>query len=768
MRYRLTSLVALCVLSIGFFFAAAASAQNARFTSFDVQGNQRIAGETILSYLGVSLGESITVSQANAGLDRILASGLFETADLVPSGSRLVVIVKEYPTINRINFEGNKRLDNEALSAVISSSPRRVFNADVAEADARQIVTAYEQSGRLAATVTPRIIRRSNNRVDLVFEIAEGRVTEIERLSFVGNRNYSDRRLRRVLETKQAGIFRSLIRSDTFIGDRIAFDEQLLRDFYLSRGYIDAQVLSVTPELSPTRDAFLLTFRVQEGQQYRFSRLTAISDLPEIDVDEYQAEIKARPGDVYSPATIDRAVERLELLATKQGLRFVRVRPNVIRNDADLTLDVEYIIERGPRIFVERIDIEGNATTLDRVIRQRFQTVEGDPLNPRQIQAAAERLRALNYFSDVEVSTRPGSSPQQLVVDVDVEEQPTGSLGFGANYSAQNGFGLAITFSESNFLGRGQTVNAAIDTTSSNSTSRLSITEPYFLGRDLRFTVGASYVTTDSENATFDTTTTSFFTALNFPTGEYSRTTLRYSLVDDEIEFNDTVTTSQILRDEQNEAVTSTIGYEWSYDTRDIGLDPTRGFAFSFGQDIAGLGGDVEHLITRFSAIGERKIYNEEITLIAALEGGHITAFGDSTSTRRTNRFLTRQSQLRGFEAAGIGPRDLNASGDPLGGNMYFAMRLEAQFPLTFLPEEYGMSGALFADAGSVWGLDNTAGGPNGTDPVDDGFHLRSAVGFGLLWDTQIGPLRFNFTRALSSQTYDKEQSFDFTIEARF
>ncbi len=747
--------------------AVQTTSQSYRFTSFVFEGNQRIEEATILDYLGVVPGQTISAAEVNDGLNRLQASGLFEEVTIVPSGSTLMIVVKEYPTINQINFEGNRRLNDEALGQLILSQPRRVFSPATAEADTRAIAAAYEVSGRLAATVTPRIIRRSDNRVDLIFEIAEGRVTEIERVSFVGNRAYSDRRLRRVLETKQAGLFRSVIRSDTFIADRIAFDEQLLRDFYLARGYVDAQVLSVTPELTPTRDAFLLTFRIREGQQYRLGRIEAFSDLPEIDLDLYQSEIKAETGDIYSPRLVDNAVERLELLATSQGLNFIRVRPNIIRNDAELTLDLEYIIERGPRVFVERIDIEGNATTLDRVIRNRFRTVEGDPFNPREIRAAAERLRALNYFSNVEVSARPGSSESQSVVDVNVEEQPTGTLGFSVSYEEQDGAGLAVTLSESNFLGRGQSVGLSFDTTSDAQNANISFSEPYFLGRDLTFSIGAGYTTTDSQDATYDTTTALFRTGLSYPLGEFSRIGLRYRLSNDELGINDPDATSEILINEADSAVTSAIEYSWSYDTRGRGLDPTRGIALRFAQEYAGLGGDVEHIKTTFAVIGEQDVFNEEVTLIAALEGGHIIGLGDS-GTRINTRFFNNQRQLRGFEAGGIGPRDTNASDDPLGGNSYVAVRLEAQFPLIFLPEEYGMRGAVFADAGSVWDLDDTNGGTSGNDPVDDGFNLRSVVGFGLLWDTQIGPLRFNFTRALSSEPYDREQSFDFTIQTRF
>ncbi|KGK78908.1 outer membrane protein assembly complex, YaeT protein [Thalassobacter stenotrophicus] len=756
----------LAVLTAG-IVSSAAQAQTFQFSSFEIEGNQRIEDATILSFIDLPTGQSVSAARVNDGLQRLQNSGLFESVELVPQGNRLIVVVQEFPTINQINFEGNDRLDAEILQSLVTSQVRRVFSPQQAERDAATIIQAYADQGRLTASVTPKIIRRSDNRVDLVFEISEGRTVEIERVSFVGNRAYSDRRLRRVLESTQAGIFRALIRSDTFVADRIAFDRQLLRDFYQARGYVDAQVLSVSSELSPERDGFFLTFRVQEGQQFRFGALTASSDLSDVDPDQFQDEIRIGEGKTYSPQAVDATIERLELLALQQGLDFVRVTPRVTRNDEARTLDIDFVVERGPRVFVERIDIEGNATTLDRVIRRQFATVEGDPFNPRAIRAAAERIRALGYFTQSDVSAREGSDPSQVIVDVDVEEQPTGSLGFGANYSVQDGVGLALTFRETNFLGRGQVVNFTLDTSSDNANSQLTFAEPFFLTRDLAASFSVFYRTTDSEDGAFDTRSVGASVGLGFPTGEYSDLRMSYSFTRDTLTPDSVATISQIIEDEQGTADTSAIGYRWRYDTRNVGLNPDAGVLLQFGQEFAGLGGDEEFIKSTFRLAGETTVWNGDVLLLATVEGGNLTSLGDTVS-RESNRFFNSQNILRGFESSGIGPRDLNAGNDPLGGNNYFAARVEAQFPINLVPEEYGISGAVFYDMGSVWGLDNVNGGTGGLDIVDDSFELRSTIGFGLLWDTQIGPLRFNFTNAINAETADREQSFDFTISTRF
>ncbi|MDB2407942.1 outer membrane protein assembly factor BamA [Jannaschia sp.] len=747
--------------------AGAAEAQNFRFSEFEIQGNTRIEAATILSNLGVARGEEVSAGQLNDGFQRLQASGLFQRVEIVPQGNKLLILVDEFPTINRISIEGNVRLSDEDLLSVVTSTPRRTYNPAQAERDAAAITAAYGQSGRLASTVTPKIIERSGNRVDLVFEVAESRVTEVERLSFVGNRAFSDRRLRRVLETTQAGIFRSVIGSDTFVADRIAFDEQLLRDFYLSRGYADFQVLSSTPELAPSRDAFFVTFQVQEGQQFRFGEIFADSDLAEIDVPNYQSEIRVKPGDVFSPQAVERTIERLELLALRDGLTFIRVTPQFTRNERDLSIDVSFRVERGERIFVERIDIEGNATTLDRVIRRQFDTVEGDPFNPRAIRAAAERIRALGYFSQADVVAREGTREGTVIVDVDVEEQPTGSLGFGVNFSVESGAGIAVSFAETNFLGRGQTLNFTIDTGSENTSSNISFVEPFFLNRDLALSFALFFNENSDDDQSFDTRTIGFRPGLEFPTGEFSRVGLFYSLTQDKLSANDTDELSQILENDEGENVTSAVGYRWTYSTIGRGLDPTRGVRLRFGQEFGGLGGDTRFVKTTVLAEAQRTAFNEEVTLQAAFEGGLLTSLSDKDSLQ-ANRFFNRQTIIRGFESAGIGPRDLNADDDALGGNRFIAARFEAQFPIGILPDEYGISGAAFVDVASVWGLDNTDGGPDGGQAVDDDFFLNSAVGLGILWDTQIGPLRFNFTRALNKRSFDREQNFDLTIQTRF
>lgn len=766
---RMAPMLMALVLGVVMALPMPASAQTFRFTSFSVEGNTRIEDATILAYAGIAPGSTVTGGQVNDALQRLQATGLFETVEITPRGATLVVEVVEFPAINIISIEGNRRLDDDQLLSIIQSQPRRVYSPATAEQDAAAIAEAYRASGRLTATVRPAIIRRDENRVDLVFEVTEGNVVETQRIAFVGNREYSDRRLRRVLESTQSGLFRVLIRSDTFIEDRIALDRQLLRDFYLDRGYADFQILSVTSELARGRDAYFVTFNLREGQSFDIGNVTVTSEIPEANADAFAETLRISNGVTYSPRVVDNAITRMETLATSLGLRFVRIEPVITRNDADLSLDIEFVISRGERVFVERIDIEGNVTTRDRVIRRQFDTVEGDPFDPSAIRQASERIRATGFFADVQVEGREGSAPDQIVIDVDVEEQPTGSLGFSASYSTDSGAGISVNFAEQNFLGRGQAVALSLNTVEGGQSFNFSFLEPNFMARDLAFGISGSYDITESQNRTFDTEDIAAGVSLAFPVSELGRMRVSYDIEQNSI-TGVPDTTSRIVGLDEGTSRASVLGLAYTYDSRDRGLNPNAGVRLQLSGAYAGLGGDVEFLRTRALAIAETAVLREEATLRASFEGGALMALGDDP-TRLTDRFFLSSRQMRGYETFGLGPRDLDADNqDALGGNYYAVARFEAAFPLG-LPEEYGISGGLFYDIGSVWGLDDTAGGnndesTNGT--VDDSMHLRSAIGVSVFWDTALGPLRFNFSRALTTESYDRTREFDFTVETRF
>jgi len=530
------------------------------------------------------------------------------------------------------------------------------------------------------------------------------------------------------------------------------------------------RVNSVNAQLTEERDGYFVGFNVQEGQQFKFGQVSVTSEMPNVDGDAYAALVKVKPGVVYSPSLVEADIARLERQAIRDGVDFMRVEPRVTRNDRDLTLNVEFVLSRGQRIFVERIDIEGNTTTLDRVVRRQFDSVEGDPFNPREIRQAAERIRALGYFENAEVNAREGSTPEEVVIDVDVVEQPTGALNFGASFSSSDGPGVAISFSEQNFLGRGQALNLNVSTASEARRYGIRFFEPSVMDRDVGFGLELDYTEANSSYSTYDSERLVFKPSLTFPVSENGRLQLRYTLERSEViaqDVNDDGTAyegASIANDIAAGAlISSSLGYEYSYDTRRTGLDPNAGVLFRFSQDFAGIGGDQKYIRSVAKVIGEKKFFNEDLILRATIEGGAIA--WNSGTNRAIDRFILNTSQLRGFEPGGIGPRETSATeSDTLGGNMYLVGRLEAEFPLG-LPEEYGISGGVFYDVGNLWDLSDVNTG--GTVDGESG-SFRHVIGVSLYWDTPMGPLQFNISDAIKKETYDREQKFEVTLQTQF
>lgn len=731
-------------------------AQDYSFKSITIEGNANVDAATILKFAGLVQGSTISAAALNDAYQRITDSGLFESVALVPDGNRLLIRVVELPIINVIDFEGNKRVKDEELTALIASKERRVYSAAMAESDASAIADLYTERGRLAASVDPKLIRRDNGRVDLVFEITEGRVVENESIAFVGNRAFSDSRLRRILQTKQAGFFRQLIKADTFNADRLELDKQVLRDFYLSRGYIDVQVGDAVGELARDRAATFVTYNVTEGQMYRIGDVALVSEIDDLDIADFSKELRLDKDTTYSPSKIELNIARLEAVAQRKGLNFVQIEPRIKRDPKTQTLNVEFVVKRGTRIFVERIDIEGNTTTLDAVVRRQFRTSEGDPFNPREVRQAAERIRALGFFEQANIDAAPGTAADQVVLNVDVVEAPTGSISFGLTFATSAGFGANLGYSETNFLGRGQGLNLTLQAGTDTQDFSFGFVEPAFLGRDLKLKLNSSYQSTTAASATYNTSRMSFSPALEFPIGAQSRLELRYRLASDEVVAKATSPALIQAEGARGAEVTSSVGYTFSYDSRKTGLNPLGGILLRFSQDLAGLGGDVSYVSTTGLAVVERKVFQEEVTLRAIFEGGAIASTGGYT-TRVTDRFFGA-GKIRGFERNGIGPRQ---DGDALGGNMFTSIRFEADFPLG-LPQEYGITGGAFYDIGSVWGLDD-ATGAQGAD-----YATRQSVGLSMFWDTPVGPLRLNFSRALEKQSFDIERNFELTISSKF
>ena len=754
------------------FFAASAClflltpnfliAQTFTISEIEIVGNQRIETETIESYISLSKGQNFEADEINSAYQRVLKSGLFESVTFDENDGVLKVTVVEYPTINRIYLEGNVRIEDTVLEKVLKSKEKYVLDAQTVEQDRKNIAEIYAVRGRLAARINPKVIKKSENRVDLVFEIFEGGVIEIQKIGIVGNKAFSDRRLRRVLSTKQAGPFRAFVRSDTFVEERIEFDKKVLEEFYISRGFVDFRVNSVNAELTEERDGYFVVFNITEGQQFSVGNVAVETSLKELDTAQYYKVLNLKAGSVYSAKITELDVEKIERLALKNGLDFIRVRPKIAKDRSSLAVNVTYSIERGPRVILERINIAGNTATLDKVIRRQFRAAEGDPFSARRIRQATDRIRSLGFFETVDVSAREGKRKDSVIVDVLVKEKPTGSVSLGGSYSTSSGFGLLLEYAERNFLGRGQDFRLKYNSGVGSRTYSLGFIEPEFLSPGLSLGLSSKFTETEKENSNYDTTILDVSPQVSFPISDYSK--LSVSIGYNETELRNAVNVGSIIQNEvdlgQDERAYSRIAY--TYNTLRDGLDPNFGVLFKLSQEVSGFTGDGESSKTSALARLQRKILNEEVLVKGTLEGG-VLDYGNS---RVTDRFFLGSALMRGFEPGGIGPREIVNEGevinDALGGNTFAVLRLEAEFPLG-LPEEYGIDGGIFFDVGNLWSLDNIS-----EDVIYDDGSWRSVLGASLFWKTPIGPLRFNFSRPLKKETFDREQNFDLTIRTQF
>ncbi|QIE56080.1 outer membrane protein assembly factor BamA [Pikeienuella piscinae] len=760
--------------------AAAAGARGPTVTDIVVLGNQRIEPATVISYLTLKVGDPISEAALNQSVRQLYDTGLFRDAAVAVDGGKLLVQVAENPSINRINFEGNDLISDEQMLAIISSRPRRSFTRAQAEADAQALIDNYRATGRYGAVVEPVIIELPENRVDLVFEISEGDVTEIYRIDFVGNEQFSDGRLRGVIDTSESGFLGFILNSDVYDPDRLEFDKQLLRRFYLSQGFADFTVLSAVAELAPDREGFYITFTVEEGELYTFGEFEVINSAPALDPEDFQALIpEGLTGQTYDATQVEAIIEDMVYLAGQQGFAFMDVRPRARRNEAERTIDVAFELVEGPRVYVERIDIEGNDRTLDRVIRRQFEIVEGDAFNARAVEQARGRIRALGFFADVDVRTERGATDDRAVIKVEVEEQSTGSINFGLGFSSAVGPTGEISIQEANFLGRGQFARARVRVAEDSQIVDFTFEEPAFLDRDLRLGLNAFYRDEDlDDESSYEITSIGFIPSIAFPVSEPGRLRLFYEISNDDIRDLDDNVSPLIQRDE-GDKLTSAIGFRYTHDLRDDPIETTSGYFLTFEQTFAGLGGDAQYSRSVVSAKGWTSFFADDVIASIELEGGAV--YSTRKDLEVNERFFIGGDSLRGFAYGGIGPRDqsLGVDGkkrdDALGGDFYAVGRAEVSFPVG-LPEEFGIHGGLFADVGTLWGLDdnsardtNVDSASNGLDiTVDDSAHLRAAVGASIFWDSGFGPLRLNFAIPVKKQSGDETEFFRLTVGTRF
>ncbi len=727
-----------------------------------VHGTQRIEEDTVRSYLTIFKGDPATPAKLNESLKALFATGFFADVHMAVDGHTLLVDVVENPVINRVVFEGNTGIETKDLEKEIQVRPRQVYTKARVKTDVQRLLEVYRRNGRYAALIEPKIIKLEQNRVDLVFEITEGERTGIRRINFVGNKLYDDDTLRSAVNTRESAWWRFFTNSDFYDPDRMNFDKELLRRFYLNEGYADFRVLSAKAELAPDHNDFIMTFTVEEGERYTFGKVTLNTALKNVDVNALRARITAIPGDWFSAEKVEKSVAQLSATIGDLQYGFAQVQPKTKQNKDTHTVDVDFIINEGPRVFVQRININGNTRTLDRVIRRQMKLSEGDPFLVSKMKSSEQAIRDLGFFDDVKVTNTEGTQPDQSVVNVEVKEKSTGEISIGAGYSSTDGALGDFSIRERNLLGKGQDLRFGVQASMRTQQYDISFTEPYFLERDLAAGFDLFRVTRDNQDeSSFDEERTGGALRLGYALSEDLRQKWTYTLTRTKI-TNVPITASRYVQEQEGTTLSSVVGNELMFDKRDSKLNPTNGYYIRINNDISGLGGDVAYFRNKVGGAYYVPVA-DKWTLTLGGEAGYI--FGLGQDVRINDRFYLGGENLRGFQFAGVGPRDMTAGADDsLGGNRFARSRIELSFP-TGLPEEFGVRGRIFNDAGF---LDSVDVKPRPGDDLRLDSSVRSSVGVGVTWASPFGPIGIDLAKPVLKKDYDKTEFFRFSFGTRF
>ncbi|MEM1020132.1 MAG: outer membrane protein assembly factor BamA [Pseudomonadota bacterium] len=755
--------------------------------SVTVQGNQRIEADTVRTYVGLVPGTAYDQDVIDGAFKRLFATGLFADVVIRVRRGDVVVTVVENPIINRVVYEGNKALDNEDLSEEVRMRPRTVYTRSRVRSDVQRIVELYRNKGRFGAIIEPKIIELPQNRVDLIFEISEGEKTGIRAINFLGNRRFSDGDLRDEIATTEKRWWKFFGSNDTYDPDRLAYDREVLRQFYLTEGYADFRVISAVAELTPDRKDFFLTFTVEEGEIYDFGEIEVESEIRDLKPEILENLIPMEAGDRYNAKLIEDTIESMTNAAGLFGYAFVDIRPRIRRNRKDRVMNITFQVLQAPRVYVERININGNVRTIEDVVRREFRLQEGDPFNLSRVERSKQRIQSLGFFQEeLEIEQLPGSTPDKVILEVNLEERATGSLSLGAGFSSFENFLFDFRIQQRNWRGQGQNLSVGLTLSSRRTQIDLGFTEPYFLGRNLSAGVNLFRSSLDNLNeSSFDQTTTGISLQASTLLTEFFSFGLRYTFRLDDVsvpdsfldpialDFDGLPSTDGILDpngefttdtfrpgvspfviDAIGEEITSSIGFSLVYNSLNNAIRPTRGQRAVFSTDFAGIGGDDRYVRSRIDYDYYKALFAGFVLRVGA-EGGVIQ--GINRDVQVNDRFFLGGPRIRGFRIRGIGPRDI-VTDDNLGGNKYYLGGTELEFPLGEAARELGLRASAFVDIGSVWGLDNEESLSQdslvfGQNPiVGNSPSPRISVGVGVSWNSPFGPFRIDFARAIKKQ----------------
>jgi len=726
-----------------------------------VGGTQRIEPSTVLSYITLREGDIYNEQTADLALKTLYQTGLFADVKMRFDGSNLTINVVENPIINQIDFEGQSKVSQKDLEKEVQLKPRTVFTRSKVQADVQRIIELYRRNGKFAASVDPQIIQRPQNRVDLIFSISEGPSTGVARINFIGNKVFDDNTLKAQVATEESDWYKFLSTNDNYDPDRLTFDREMLRRWYVSHGYADFRVVSAVAELTSDRKSFYITFTVDEGAKYKFGKVDIDSGIRELTAKDLRPLVKIQSGDIYNADLIQKAIDALTNAAGTKGYAFAEVHPRIARDRDHNTIDVILKIDQGPRVYIEKINIVGNTRTLDRVIRREFRLVEGDAFNRVLVDRSRTRIRGLGFFKDVSVKNSPGSQPDRTNLTVTVTEQSTGTLSLGAGYSSTSSFVGEFSYTQQNLFGRGQYLRASIQLSTISKQYQFSFTEPYFLDKPLNAGIDLYKIVTDYTQAGYEGDTTAAGFRFGFPTSEYGSVGLRYTYSINRITPFGNAPQQVIAAAGTTKA--SEISYSFIYNTLDDPIKPTRGMVFSISQDFAGIGGSLKYLRSQGSIAFYRPMFDESLVGSINLQSGFITGF-DGQSIPIQERFFKGGDSFRGFAQAGIGPRDIAvpSNSSAVGGNFYAIGTAQLKLP-SFLPDSYGVQTALFSDFGTLGHLDQTIGPCTTTSCVKDNLAIRASAGIAVAWKSPFGPITIDLGVPFLKTSYDRAQIIYFS-----
>ncbi len=744
-----------------FFFSA-----NAFSSNLIIKGNDRVTNGTIKSYVANLNQEIVSQKEIDESLKKLYESDLFSEVKIYPELGSIIVEVKENPIISNVKFIGNKKIEDEALQNEISLKKRSVFTKSKLQSDIKRINEIYLKSGRFLTTIDPKVIPKDQNRVELIFEIFEGKTTKISNIYFIGNENFSDKDLLDEISTKKSKWWRFFSSSDTYDSDRVEFDKEKLRRFYGSKGYADFNAISSIAQITPNKDKFFITFLIEEGIKYKLGDINIINHINKFDSSVLEKEILIKKGKTYNSELIDKTVDRMVELMSEKSYAFAHIEPVLKRNKETKVIDVDFVINETSAIYIDQIIISGNTRTKDEVIRRELRIQEGDAYNIIKINRSKQRIENLGFFDKVEFKTKrvseSGFKSDKVNIEIIVKEKKTGELNLGIGYSTIGKATANIGIKERNLFGTGQELGINVQRSSLRNTSEINYTKPYFMGRpiDVGFDL-SKYELNKLSTLVYDQTYQGIVLRGDYAITEFLKHQVRYSYSDQTVS-NVSSGASQNIKNLQGTFKTSAVGQSFLYDKRNNITNPKDGYYISLSQDYSGfVGGNVDNIKYEGSFGYYAPTFNDDYILKFLMRGGMVDGIGQDV--RSNFGFFLGGNNFRGFEYAGLGPRVLS-TGDVVGGNQYYVGTAEFMFPLG-LPKELGINGILFSDNGTVKGVDNI--NKIGANVTDTG-SLRSSYGLSIAWSSPMGPIRLDFSKIAKRETFDRTQTFRFSFGASF